>query len=262
LIARLLNFLEASGKIVWPFGRGLGNQAYLLANALSGVGDLFGPRGFYLRRTIIQQLYFTAVQAFWLINLVGVALGLLVALPLLSFGITDVSVQATVMKLALFHQLVPLLTAVVVIGRSGTALTAEIGEFKHGGVVDSLQMMGIEPDHFIVMPRLIAVTVSLIILTLWANLSAIFGAGIYNALRGSGTLENFFHACAAVIDPLEALLSLLMVICYGGAIVLVQAKFGLAARNVVELQRNLPRAFVSSLLLCVGITVSFTVVRN
>jgi hypothetical protein len=55
---------------------------------------------------------------------------------------------------------------------------------------------------------------------------------------------------------------MLMVLTYGCAIVLVQYHFGLTASNMVELQRNLPRAFVRSLQWCVGLTLVFTVVRS
>lgn len=261
MLARTLLFLEAIGQLAWPTGRSLGDQAYRLANALSGLGDLAGPRGFYIRRTIVQQIYFTAVQAFWLINVIGIALGILITLPMLNFGVTDIHLQATVMKLALFHQLAPFLAALVVIGRSGTALTAEMGEFQYGGVIDSLLMMGIDPDRFLVLPRLIGVTVSLLLLTLWANLAAIVGAGSYSALVGAASLDNFILACTAVIDPLDTLLTMLMVASYGITITLVQCSFGLRSRNVVELQRNLPKAYVQALLLCVGITLLFTLVR-
>lgn len=231
-------------------------------NALLGVADLRRPLGCYLRRMLLQQVYFTAVQAFWLINLIGVSLGVLLALPLLSLGLSQVELQATVMKVALFHQLAPLLSALVVIGRSGTALTAELAEFHYGGVVDALRMLGIDPDRFILLPRLLGVPLSLLLLTFWANVSAVLGAATYNWLVNGLPPEAFVRACAAVINPLDALLTLWMVLAYGCAIVLVQSHFGLRARNVVELQRNLPRAFVHSLLWCVGCTLFFTLVRD
>jgi phospholipid/cholesterol/gamma-HCH transport system permease protein len=233
-----------------------------LGNALIGLGNFFRPQGFYLRRTVIQQVYFTAVQAFWLINFLGFALGILVAFPLLGLGLTDVTLQATVMKVALFHQLAPLLTALVVVGRSGTALTAELGEFHYGGVFDSLRMQGIDPDHFIFLPRLLAIMFSLLILTFWVDLSAVLGAGAYNWAVNSVSFMGYVLACTAVVDPLETVLTMLMVLTYGCAIVLVQYHFGLTASNMVELQRNLPRAFVRSLQWCVGLTLVFTVVRS
>lgn len=259
--AAVLRALEALGGVPWSVGQRVGDTAYLLASALSGLPDVVTRRGQELRRTIVQQLYFTAVQAFWLINVIGMALGILAVLPLITFGVADAELQARVIKIALFHQLVPLLTAWVVIGRSGTAVTAEMGDFRHGGVVDALLMLGIEPHRFLVLPRLLGLTLSLVLLTLWGNLAAVFGAGLYNVFKGQASLDNFARACAAAVDPIDSLLTLLMVLCYGVAIALIQCHFGLRARSAVEVQRNLPRAFVNSLLACFAITVLFTLVR-
>ena len=233
-----------------------------LGNALMGLGEFVRPQGFFMRRTVTQQVYFTAVQAFWLVNSLGLVLGILVALPLLGLGLTDVALQATVMKVALFHQLSPLLTAWVVIGRSGTALTAELGEFHYGGVLDSLRMLGLDPERFILLPRLLAITFSLLVLTFWTNMAAVLGAGVYNWTVNGVSLLGYVLACTAVVEPLETLLTAVMVMAYGCAIVLVQNRYGLRASNVVELQRNLPRAFVRSLQWCVGLTLFFTMVRS
>jgi phospholipid/cholesterol/gamma-HCH transport system permease protein len=253
--------VDALGRTVLHSVRDANHGLGTLGKSVLHVPVMWGPLGFYLRRTVIQQVYFTAVQAFWLMVLVGAVLGVLVAFPLLAFGITEAGVQATVMKTALFHQMVPLLSALVVVGRSGTALTAEVAEFHYRGVVESLAVMGIDPDDFILLPRLLGVTGSLVLLTLWANVGAILGAAAFNAWRGTATLPAFLQACTQAVEPLDAGLTLLMTLACGCAIVLVQTRIGFRARDVVELQRSLPQAFVRSLLWCVGITLAFTLMR-
>jgi phospholipid/cholesterol/gamma-HCH transport system permease protein len=259
--AWLSRAVERLGGVVQRQARPPGDAIYLLANALSGFGDLFSPTGFHLRRTIVQQLYFTAVQAFWLVNLIGIALGILVILPLIGFGITDVETQARVIQLALFHQLVPILAALVVIGRSGTAVTAEIGDLNQSGAVDSLLTMGIEPHRFIVLPRLLGLTGALLLLAFWGNVAAIVGAGVFNSLRGHASFGNFAAACAATLSPVEIVFTGLMVLCFGVFIALVHCHYGLRSASSVEVQRNLPKAFVGSLLAVIGITVLFVAVR-
>lgn len=258
---RALGALEELGDRFLRVGRGLGDAVFLLANALSGYRDLTGPAAYYLRRTIVQQIYFTAVQAFWLVNLIGIALGILVVLPLDSFGVTDVETQAQVIQLALFHQLVPILAALVVIGRSGTAVTAEIGDLNQGGAIESLIAMGVEPHRFLVLPRVIGLTVSLLLLAFWGNLAAIAGAGAFNALRGVASFGNFAAACAARVSPIDILFTTLMVLCFGIFIALAHCHFGLRSGSAVEVQRNLPKAFVTSLLGVLGLTVLFVAVR-
>lgn len=256
-----LRAVDALGGSVIGLFRTVGDAVFQLANALSGLRDVFGDGGYYLRRTIVQQVYFTAVQAFWLVNLIGLALGVLVILPLLGFGITDVEVQARVIELSLFHQLVPLLTALVVIGRSGTAVTAEMGDINQCGGIDSLLAMGVEPHRFLVLPRIVGMTASLALLTLWGNIAAVAGAGAYNALHGHASFDNFAGACAATVGAADALFTALMVLCFGVAIALVQCHFGLRSRSSTEVQRNLPRAFVASLLCVIGLTVLFVLLR-
>lgn len=253
--------LERLGAVVQRPARPAGDAIYLLANSLSGIGDLFSPTGFLLRRTIVQQLYFTAVQAFWLINLIGIALGILVILPLIGFGVTDVETQSQVIQLALFHQLVPILAALIVIGRSGTAVTAEIGDLNQGGAIESLLNMGIEPHRFIVLPRLLGLTGALMLLTFWGNLAAVMGAGAFNAMRGHASLGNFAAACAARISLVEFVFTAMMVLCFGVFIALSHCYFGLRSGSTVEVQRNLPKAFVTSLIGVIGITVLFVAVR-
>ena len=260
-LTRSTAWIDALGGRTLQATRPTGDAIYLLANALSGVGDLFSPAGHYLRRTIVQQLYFTAVQAFWLVNLIGIALGILVILPLIGFGVTEVETQARVIELALFHQLVPILAALVVIGRSGTAVTAEIGDLNQGGAIDSLLALGVEPHRFIVLPRVIGLTASLVLLGFWGNIAAIVGAGAFNALQGHASFGNLAAACAATLSPVDIVFTALMLLCFGVFIALAHCHFGLRSASSVEVQRNLPKAFVVSLVGVLAITVLFVSVR-
>jgi phospholipid/cholesterol/gamma-HCH transport system permease protein len=259
LVGWLLHALYRIGDAVWAALAVLLDLLYLLANALGGVVALRTP---YFWRSLTQQLYFTAVQVFWLANLIGLALGVLGVLPLLAFGLTGAELQATVMRVVLFHQLVPLMVAVVVIGRSGTAITSELGDMQSKGVVDSMLLMGIEPHHFLVLPRLLGMVLSLQLLTLWANLAAIAGGALYNGLRGAVGARHFMQACLNAIEPFAVLQTALMVLAYALAIALVHCYYGLRARTSTDVQRNLALAFVRSLIACVAITVLFGVVSK
>ena len=253
----LLDALYGVGDALWSAVAVVADMLYLLANALGGAMALRTP---YFWRSLTQQLYFTAVQVFWLANVIGLALGVLGVLPLLAFGLTGAEMQATVMRVVLFHQLVPLMVALVVIGRSGTAITSELGDMQSKGVVDSMLLMGIEPHHFLVLPRLVGMVISLQILTLWANLAAIAGGAFFNALKGAVGPQHFVDACLNVIEPFAVLQSALMVLAYALAIGLVHCHCGLQARTSTDVQRNLAQAFVRSLIACVAITVLFGVV--
>jgi phospholipid/cholesterol/gamma-HCH transport system permease protein len=114
----------------------------------------------------------------------------------------------------------------------------------------------------LVLPRLLGMAISLQLLTLWANLAAIAGGALYNALRGAVGAQHFVEACLNAIQPFAVLQSSLMVLSYALAIGLVHCYYGLLAQTSTDVQRNLALAFVRSLIACVAITVMFGVVSK
>lgn len=258
----IVAFFERTGEALLRWFALSGSAFYLLANTLAGLSQLRAGRFFYFRRTFVQQLYFTAVQAFWLAITVGAALGLLAALPLLSFGATDIALHAKIVNVVLFHQLVPFLITLIVIGRSGTPITAELGGMQSNRAIDSLLAMGIEPHRFLVLPRMAAMVVALVVLIFWADIGAVLGAGLWNVLHENGSLAVFVEECAAAMSPSDFGFTLLMIVAYGAAVALVQCQIGLRSQSDTEIQRNLPVAFVRSLLLVIVITVLFALARN
>ena len=247
------NQAELIGERVIHFMRGIGDVLYVLANAMAGLFALQTGHRVYLLHTLIQQIYFTAVQGVWLVLLVGLAFGAMAVLPLLSFGVSDVALQASIMKVVVLQQLVPLFTALIVVGRSGTPITAELGDMQQNTVIDSLLVMGIEPHRFLVLPRMLGGGCSVLLLTFWGSFGAVAGGGLLNAFKGFSSFWNFVLACAAAGSIVDVLLTALMAFCYGVSIALVQSYYGLRAKSSIEIQRFLAVAFVNSLLTCLAI---------
>lgn len=262
MFSAALNRIEALGAYVLGFGRAFGDGLYLFSNACAGLFQLSGGKGFYLRQTFIQQLYFTAVQAFWLVTLVGLAMGVMAVLPLLAFGVGAVDLQAKILKVVMFHQLIPFLVALIVIGRSGTVVTAELGHMQANAVIDSLLAMGIEPHRFLLLPRLLALTASILLLTLWGNCGAVLGGALFNHFQGAAGFTNFLAACAKTVVPVDVAITATMAASYGVAIGLVSGYFGLKSRSTVDVQRHLSPAFVSAFISCIGITALFSLIRT
>ncbi|WP_210105228.1 ABC transporter permease [Neorhizobium galegae] len=84
-----------------------------------------------------------------------------------------------------------LLTAIMIAGRSGSAITAEIGSMKMREEIDALTVIGLNPVGVLVFPRLVALTIALPLLTIVANFSALFGAAIVVWLYSGITFETF-----------------------------------------------------------------------
>ncbi len=240
----------------------LGDAAYLLVNALAPTELIHRGHASYLRRTLIQQIYFTAAQAMPLVLLVGAALGLLAMLPMVGFGVTDLNLLTAVIDVVLIHQVAPVLIVLMVIGRSGTAITAELSELHINQAAVTLLAMGIEPHRLFLLPRLIGMVISLLLLNFWGGVAALAAAGLFASVSEGLTMGAFLSAFMQHLQWSDVVLTALMNVAYGTAVVSLQMRYAEMVSEVTDIPRNLPRAFVASLLACLLITVVFTLARS
>ncbi len=119
----------------------------------------------------------TGVDALPVVALISFLLGLIMAfmssMQFRQFG-ADIYV-ASLVAFAMFSELGPIMTAIIVAGRSGSAYAAEIGTMKISEEIDALYTMGFDPTRFLAVPRLLAAVLVVPLLTLFANLFAVAG---------------------------------------------------------------------------------------
>ncbi|MCB1308418.1 MAG: ABC transporter permease [Leptospiraceae bacterium] len=115
-----------------------------------------------------------------IIGLIGFLLGLIMAfqsaVPMRQFGV-EIFV-ANLVALSLFRELGPLITAVILAGRSGSAFAAELGTMKVNEELSALNTMGLEPMRFLVIPRIIAATTMIPFLTIFFNFLGLIGGSV------------------------------------------------------------------------------------
>jgi phospholipid/cholesterol/gamma-HCH transport system permease protein len=137
------------------------------------------PRAARWRDTLrIAEL--VGVNAVPIVALIGFLMGLIMAfqaaIPLGQFG-AQIFV-ANLIGLAILRELGPLMTAIVLAGRSGSAFAAELGTMKVREELDALKTMGLEPVPFLVVPRVIAAVVMTPLLTIFADLVGLIGGAV------------------------------------------------------------------------------------
>lgn len=117
------------------------------------------------------------VDALPIVVLIGFLVGFIMAfqsaVPMAQFG-TEIFI-ANLVSLTVLRELGPLMTAIVLAGRSGTAFAAEIGTMKVNEEVNALETMGLDPSRFLVIPRIIAAVAMTPFLTIFANAAGLFG---------------------------------------------------------------------------------------
>ncbi|HEU4686411.1 MAG TPA: MlaE family lipid ABC transporter permease subunit [Nitrospira sp.] len=120
------------------------------------------------------------VNALPIIALLGFLLGLIMAfqsaIPMRQFG-ADIYV-ANLIGLSMLRELGPLLTAIILAGRSGSAFAAELGTMKVSEELDALTTMGLEPVSFLVVPRVIAAVAMTPLLAVWAGFLGLIGGAV------------------------------------------------------------------------------------
>lgn len=147
----------------------------------------------YKLAPIIRQVYFFGARSVVVILVTGLFTGMVVALlgyhNLQKFGSVDLLGSAV--GLGLIQELGPVLTALMVIGRAGSSICAEIGIMRHSEQIDALECMGIDPYRFILAPKYVAAIISLPILTCIFIVVGVFG-GYLVAVELHGVSEGSY----------------------------------------------------------------------
>ncbi len=149
---------------------------------------------------IVQQIYFIGARSAQIVMLVGFFTGMVLGLQLyhvlVKFG--SVGVLGTAVALSLIREMGPVLTAIMITARAGSAMTAEIGIQRISEQIDALSTMRIDPVGFLISPRIAAAIISFPILTAFFDLIGILGGWISGCvLLGVNSGAYFYRVVSA-----------------------------------------------------------------
>ena len=151
---------------------------------------------------ISAQIYFTGWQAIPLMSMLALSSGTIVILQsstnLSILGRTEMI--GNLMVVIIVRELGPLLTALVVIARSGTAVASELGNMRVNREIEALETMGIDPYSFIIFPRLLGGLISVICLGFYFNLVALMGGFFISRLIHAMPLNFYLDSIASAFS--------------------------------------------------------------
>jgi phospholipid/cholesterol/gamma-HCH transport system permease protein len=190
------------GKAVVQNGADFLAGMYILGSAVRGAQMKLGRGRGVSPAAIVNQIDHMGVRAVPIIMLMSFLIGAIIAqqgaFQLRYFG-AEVFVVDLVGILQL-REIGVLLTAIMIAGRSGSAITAEIGSMKMREEIDALKVIGLNPVGVLVFPRLVALTIALPLLTILANFAALFGAAIVALLYSGITFEVFLSRLHGAVE--------------------------------------------------------------
>ena len=209
----------------------------------------------------ISQAMDTGVRALPILSLITFFIGLILAMQaayeLQRFG--ALSAIATAVAVSMSRELGPLITAIVVIGRSGSAFAAEIGTMKVSEEIDALQTMAISPIRYLVAPKFLAMMVMLPCLTIWANAMGILGGSLFGVLHADFTFLRYLHASIDALLLRDITTGLVKSVMFGITITAVGCLEGLSTgAGAEQVGRSTTRAVVMSIFLVVVVDLFFT----
>jgi phospholipid/cholesterol/gamma-HCH transport system permease protein len=210
---------------------------------------------------VVHQAMAIGVEAVPIVSLISFFVGTILALQgayqLRRLG--AMQLVANAVAIIVTRELGPLMTAIIVIGRSGSAFAAEIGTMKVNEELDALETMALDPEHFLVAPKFLAMALMMPCLTTWADLMGVCGGGTFGVLFAGFTWGTYFRATLQALALRDIITGLIKSVLFGLVITAVGCQEGLSAKPSPE-QVGLATtsAVVKSIFLVIGVDLIFT----
>jgi phospholipid/cholesterol/gamma-HCH transport system permease protein len=215
-------------------------------------------------RVLVMQILFTGVEALVITAVMALSIGAAIILisssllPKFGFG----QFMYTILIVVITKELGPLLTAFIVIARSGTAIATELGGMAVSHELEAYVAVGINPISYLAAPRFLGVVASMIILYIYFNIFGLIGSfAVVQILRPIG-FDEYFRSLFAVLAPGDLISGFIKSLVFGIIISVVSLYRGFAVeRSVTEVPVAGIKAVGSSFMLCILADVVMTAIQ-
>ncbi len=237
----------------------------LAATLVSAIRGGFGPglgATTVTRSLMVKQIFYTSFQALPMISVVALFVGAtLTAQTELLGGALQRETAGKVLVAVVIRELAPLVTAIIVAGRSGTAIATELGVMRVQGEILGLASLGIDPPRFLVWPRLIATTLGVPILTIYFSAMAVLGGYVAALLIDANGLSEWQQGAMFALSPADLPLILVKTLGLGALVGWLCSYYGLdVGSSPTEVPQKASRAVVQTLLACIVYNAVITII--
>jgi phospholipid/cholesterol/gamma-HCH transport system permease protein len=252
----------------------IGSRSIALAEAVGGMYRLVSASTYWtfvaplsgkgLRwRASLRQMVIVGYNAIPIVFLISFFVGVIIALQgayaLRRFGALDFVVD--MVALTITRELGPLLTAIIVIGRSGSSFAAEIGTMKVGEELDALETIGLNPVRFLVVPRYVAMLVMLPCLTTLADTAGVLGGALFAIVNMGWSLQNYLVRTADTLVMRDIVTGLVKSLVFAVVITKIGCFEGFSVRGGAEgVGRSTTASVVKSIFSVIAADMIFTAI--
>ena len=256
------NILERTGRSAATVAQqGLAFVAFVGQTAVAGAQLLRRPRAMHWR-VVLREIELGGFDALPIVGVTAFLLGVVVAYQgadqLRHYGANIFVVE--LVGYAMLREFAPLITAIIIAGRSGSAHAAQIGTMVVGEEIDALRTLGIDPLQRLVWPKLMALAIALPLLTVFADIAGVFGGMVMARSQLGIGFTEFIDRFGNVMQGSAFLIGVGKSLVFAAIIVLVGCFQGLrTAGGADSVGRQTTAAVVQSIFLVIVADALFSV---
>jgi len=208
----------------------------------------------YLRSDLLQYIQEAGAQAFAIVSVISFLIGMIFAfvgvMQLNMFGAGIYT--ADLVAVAMVREMAPIMTAIIMAGRTGAAYAAQIGTMKVNEEIDALETLGMQPIDFLVMPRVIALVLMMPLLTMYGSLMGILGGMMVGVVMLDISLVQYVAQTQSAVGLDSLFGGLFKSIVYGSLVALAGCQQGMACGNsALAVGQSTTKAVVMGIVLIV-----------
>jgi phospholipid/cholesterol/gamma-HCH transport system permease protein len=225
-----------------------------VGEATLSIGRFATGRAKYLKSDVWQHVEDAGANALPIVSLISVLIGMIFAFV----GVTQLRAfgagiyTANLVAVAMIREMAPIMTAIIMAGRTGAAYAAEIGTMKVNEEIDALTTLGINPIDFLVTPRMIALVLMIPALTMYASLMGIIGGALVGLAMIDASFQQYVQQTISAVALGDLFTGLLMCIVFGALVALAGCQQGIACgTSAMAVGQATTRAVVMGIVLIV-----------
>jgi phospholipid/cholesterol/gamma-HCH transport system permease protein len=227
----IVNFVRNTGRTTSSFLQEFGQVSILLFQIIKSFNWI--PRS---RKLILKQMEHIGVNSLPLVLIIAVFTGAVAAWQAAYQlkGIAPLSFLGGATSRAIITELGPVLTGIVIAGRVGASIAAELGTMKVTEQIDALETMAINPIRYLAMPRFLAAVIMMPVLLIFANVIAVLGAYIVSDFFLDVSFNTFFNSVKRFFLMGDLIAGLVKTVFFGGVTALLGCHIGFRTEGGAE----------------------------
>jgi len=236
------------GELVLRLLHDVGRAIFMLLESTFFLQFAFSRRNRY---ETVTQLYITGIKSLGVITVVALFTGMILALQtgleLRRYG-QEVYIGSAV-AVSMIREMGPFMTGLIIAASVGSAIAAQIGTMSVSEEIAALEVMSINPNRFLVMPRLMALTVMMPVLTVYTNILGIFGGAVVGTTQLGVSIQSYMDNATQFAANKDLYVGLFKALIFGVVIATVSCHQGLmTTEGAVGVGKATRRAVIISFL--------------